>query len=239
MNALLGVLGGMGPLATVDFLGKLIEETPARRDAEHIPVVVWSVPQIPDRPKAILEAGESPLPAMLAGIRTLKGAGATCVVIPCNTAHYWYDDLVREGGLPILHIADAACEQFAARGIEVDTVGLIATSGTLAAGFFQQRLDALGYRCIASSARDQEELVLPAIDSVKRNDVARAHALAVRAAQNLLDQGAQVILLACTELPPAIEHAPAAIAAACIDPTRALARASVAWWQSAARSLPR
>jgi aspartate racemase len=232
MNPLLGVLGGMGPLATVDFLGKLVEETPARRDAEHIPVIVWSVPQIPDRPMAILEAGESPLPAMLAGIRTLKGAGATCIVIPCNTAHYWYDELVREGGLPILHIADAACGQFAAHGIEIDTVGLIGTSGTLAAGFFQQRLDALGYRYIASSARDQEELVLPAIESVKRNDVARAHALAVRAAQNLLDEGAQVILLACTELPPAIEHAPSAVAAACIDPTRALARASVAWWRS-------
>jgi aspartate racemase len=232
MNPLLGVLGGMGPLATVDFLGKLIEETPARRDAEHIPVVVWSVPQIPERPNAILDAGESPLPAMVAGIRTLKGAGATCVVIPCNTAHYWYDELVNEGGLPILHIADAACGQFAAHGIEIDTVGLIGTSGTLAAGFFQQRLDALGYRYIASSARDQEELVLPAIESVKRNDVARAHALAVRAAQNLLDEGAQVILLACTELPPAIEHAPSAVAAACIDPTRALARASVAWWRS-------
>ena len=235
MNPLLGVLGGMGPLATVDFLGKLVEETPARRDAEHIPVIVWSVPQIPDRPLAILEAGESPLPAMLAGIRTLKGAGATCIVIPCNTAHHWYDDLVREGGLPILHIADAACDQFAARGVGVDTVGLIATSGTLAAGFFQQRLDALGYRCIVSSARDQEELVLPAIENVKRNDVARAHALAVHAAQNLLAAGAQVILLACTELPPAIGHAPAAIAAACIDPTRALARASVAWWQSVSK----
>jgi aspartate racemase len=233
MNALLGVLGGMGPLATVDFLGKLVEETPARRDAEHIPFVVYSVPQIPDRPRAILEAGESPLPAMLAGIRTLKGAGATCVVIPCNTAHYWYDDLVREGGLPILHIADAACGEFAARGIKAETVGLIATRATLAVGFFQQRLDSRGYRCITNTDQDQEALVLPAIESVKRNDVARAHALAVRAAQNLHDQGAQVILLACTELPPAIEHAPTGIAAACIDPTRALARASVAWWQAA------
>lgn len=234
MNPLLGVLGGMGPLATVDFLAKLVEETPAQRDAEHVPVVVYSVPQIPDRPKAILEGGESPLPAMLAGIRTLKGAGATCIVIPCNTAHFWYDELVHEGGLPILHIADAACAQFAARGVAAGTVGLIATSGTLAAGFFQQRLAALGHRCIASSARDQDELVLPAIESVKRHEVARAHALAVRAAQNLRDQGAQAILLACTELPPAIEHAPSEIAALCIDATRALARAGVAWWQSAA-----
>ena len=239
-NRLLGVLGGMGPLATVDFLGKLIDETPARRDDEHIPLIVYSVPQIPDRPKAISGDGASPLPAMLAGLRTLKEAGATCVVIPCNTAHYWYDDLVREGELPILHIADATCGQLAARGIEAATVGLIATEATLAAGFFQKRLQSQGYRCITPAARDQDALVASAIACVKRNDVERAHAFAVRAVQMLLEQGAEAVLLACTEIPPAIEHAPTAVAAACVDSTRALARASVAWWQAAGtRMAPR
>lgn len=229
MSALLGVLGGMGPLATVDFLGKLIAETPATRDAEHIPVVVYSVPQIPDRPRAILENGESPLPAMLKGIRTLKAAGAACIAIPCNTAHYWYDDLVREGGLPILHIAEAACAQFAARSIRAETVGLIATQGTLAAGFFQERLGALGYRCIVNTAADQESLVLPAIERVKRNELPQAHALIVRAAQNLHAQGAQAIILACTEIPLALEHEATDIAGVCVDATRALAQACVAW----------
>src|SRR5688572_3963986 len=106
---ILGVLGGMGPLATVDLLQKLIEETPATRDQDHVPFVAYSVPQIPDRPSAILSGAESPLPHMLAGIATLKNAGAGTVAIACNTAHYWYDDLVQQGGLPILHIADAAC----------------------------------------------------------------------------------------------------------------------------------
>src|SRR4051812_14632246 len=101
----LGVLGGMGPLATVDFLKKLIEETPATRDQDHVPVVVYSVPQIPDRPGAILEATESPLPAMLEGVRVLKGAGAAALAIACNTAHYWYDELSAEG-VPVVHIAD-------------------------------------------------------------------------------------------------------------------------------------
>ena len=105
----LGVLGGMGPLATVDFLQKLIEETPATRDQEHVPVVAYSVPQMPERPPAIVGNGESPLPHMLEGVLTLKRAGAKAVAIACNTAHFWYDDLVRDGGLPILHIADAAC----------------------------------------------------------------------------------------------------------------------------------
>ncbi|MCW5606143.1 MAG: aspartate/glutamate racemase family protein, partial [Burkholderiales bacterium] len=141
---LLGVLGGMGPLATVDFLEKLVAEPPAQRDADHVPVLVYSVPQIPDRPAAILAGGESPLPYMLAGMRTLKQAGACMVAIPCNTAHYWYDDLVREGGLPVIHIADAACEDLARRGIVLQTAGLIATKGTVAAGFFQRCLAARG-----------------------------------------------------------------------------------------------
>ena len=84
MKPVLGVLGGMGPLATVDFLKKLIEETPATRDEDQIPVVAWSVPQIPSRPAAITGNGESPLPAMLAGIRTLKAAGAVALAIPCS-----------------------------------------------------------------------------------------------------------------------------------------------------------
>jgi aspartate racemase len=234
MNALLGVLGGMGPLATVDFLEKLIAETPATRDAEHIPLVVYSVPQIPDRPKAILENGESPLPAMLKGIRTLKQAGATCIAIPCNTAHYWYDDLVRGGGLPILHIADAACAALTRLDLAGGAVGLIATKGTLAAGIYQQRLEARGYRCIANTAADLDELVLPAITHVKSNALDAAHALAVRAARNLRAAGAQAVILACTEIPLALEHQGSDIAAFCVDPTRALAQECVRWWQSTA-----
>src|SRR3989338_9199705 len=166
---LLGVLGGMGPLAAADFLAKLVAETPATRDQDHIPYVAWGVPQIPDRPAAILRHGESPLPHMLRGIAALKQAGATAVAIACNTAHYWHDDLVREGGLPILHIADATCDELIARGISKGAIGLIATGGTLAAGFFQQRLKARGLDCLVNTRADQDQLVLPAIAAVKAN----------------------------------------------------------------------
>lgn len=226
----LGVLGGMGPLATVDFLQKLIEETPASRDQEHVPVVAYSVPQIPDRPSAIMRQGESPLPHMLQGIRTLKGAGAQAIAIACNTAHYWYDDLLAEGGVPILHIADAACAAFGER--KVQRVGLLATLGTVAAGFYQTRLGELGIECVLSSDADQHTLVLPAIEYIKRNDPLKAHALATRAARNLLDAGAQNVILGCTEIPLAIEYQPSEASCRCIDATRALASACVKWWQN-------
>jgi aspartate racemase len=227
---LLGVLGGMGPLATVDFLGKLVAETPAQRDAEHVPMLVYSVPQIPDRPAAILGDGESPLPAMLAGIRTLRNAGATCLAIACNTAHYWHDELIAQGGLPILHMADAACAQLAAGGTGPGAIGLIATQGTLAAGFYQQRLADNGYTAVINTPAEQERYVLPAIAAVKRNDLAAAHALALDACAALAKAGAQAVILACTEIPPALEFRPTATAVPCIDATRALARACVAWW---------
>ena len=226
---LLGVLGGMGPLATVDFLQKLIEETPASRDQDHIPVITYSVPQIPDRPPAITGNGESPLPYMLEGVRILKRAGATTVAIACNTAHYWYDDLVAASGMPMLHIADAACADLGG----VQRVGLLATQGTIAAGFYQARLAAHGVECLLSSDDAQRTLVLPAIECVKRNDLAQAHALATRAVRRLLAQGprgAQRIIIGCTEIPLALDYQPSDVAEHCIDATRALARACVQWW---------
>ncbi|MBX9903716.1 MAG: amino acid racemase [Burkholderiales bacterium] len=230
---LLGVLGGMGPLAAADFLTKLVAETPAMRDQDHIPYVAWGVPQIPERPAAILHGGESPLPQMLRGIAALKQAGASVVAIACNTAHYWHDDLVRQGGLPILHIADAVCDMLAERGITAGKIGLLGTDGTVKAGFFQQRFAARGLDCILSSRADQDQLVLPAIAAVKANDLPRAHGLALEAVARLLDSGAQAVVLACTETPVAIDYADNPVKARCIDATRALARACVAWHQAA------
>jgi len=229
---LLGVLGGMGPLATVDFLAKLIEETPAERDQDHVPVIAYSVPQIPDRPEAILDKNAaSPLPAMLAGVRALKRAGATAIAIACNTAHYWYDELLAEG-VPILHIADASCDALFAHTKK--RVGLIATKGTVAANFFQERLLARGIECILNSEEEQDDLVLPSIIAVKQHRLADAHALAVRACEQLQSRGAEAIILGCTEMPVAVEHAAHPVRDICVDPTRALAKACVRWWRNSA-----
>jgi aspartate racemase len=234
-SRVLGVLGGMGPLATADFLKKLVEETPALCDQDHIPVVAYSVPQIPDRSRAISGQGESPLPYLLEGIDTLKHAGAQGVAIVCNTAHYWYDDLVQQGGLEILHIADAVCAALTG----VQRVGLIATSGTVTAGFYQSRFAARNIDCVIGSESDQATLVSPAIECVKRNDLAQAHNLATRAVRCLLAQGTpgpEAVVLGCTEIPLAIAHQPSEVSGRCVDATRALARACVAWSRAATRS---
>ena len=113
----LGVLGGMGAMATVDFLRKLVEATPAERDQEHIPLIVRFCPEVPDRAAALAGAGPSPQPALVAAAVELAAAGAQALAIPCNTAHYWYDALCAAVPIPILHIVDAALAELQRRGM--------------------------------------------------------------------------------------------------------------------------
>ena len=226
----LGVLGGMGPLATADFLRKIVEATPAERDQDHLPVVVYSVPQIPDRLDPILRgAGQSPLPAMIEGTQTLEAAGAAYVAIPCITAHHWYEELCGATKMPILHIADATCAVLDKCVVATDKVGVLATAATLQSGFFQTRLRALGYETVVPPEREMQELVLPAIACVKRGDMAHALALATQAVERLLSRDVKTIVLACSELPLAFEGANAGLAAHCVDSLDALARACVSW----------
>ncbi|MBC7780415.1 MAG: aspartate/glutamate racemase family protein [Proteobacteria bacterium] len=228
----------MGPLASADFLAKLIAATPATRDAEHIPVIVWSVPQIPDRLAAIEGRGASPVPMMLEALHAMARCGAIEAVIACNTAHHWYPELVAEGGLPILHIADAASAAIARvaprGGTRIHRVALLATRGTHAAGFYAPRLAAHGQRALEFDERLQQECIDPAIDAVKahRLDAAARH-LADAIARSATRE-VDTVLLACTELPlayAALVVAAGAPAVPVIDATAALAEACVHAWR--------
>jgi aspartate racemase len=229
----LGVLGGMGPLASADFLSKLIAATPAVRDADHIPVVVWSVPQVPDRLAAIEGRGESPLPMMVEGLHALAACGAVQAVIACNTAHYWYDELVARGGLPILHIADAVGAAIARCGSSGARVALLATRGTHAAGFYPPRLAAHGHRLLPPDEHLQRTFVDPAIDAVKAHRLEAAGESMAGALAALAARGIDTVLLGCTELPLAYASIVSPLPLAVIDATAALADACVRDWRAA------
>jgi aspartate racemase len=233
MARLLGVLGGMGPMATADFFRKLIEETPAERDEDHVPVVIYSVPQIPDRVGAITHGTESPLPQMLKGMMALRKLEAECVAIPCNTAHHWVGELERSSGLPILHIADAACDDLRKRGGRESRVGLLCTEATIAARIYQDRLAVHGIECILNSPEERVTLVRSAIDAVKRGNLEIAGVAIERAATLLLERGVEHVILGCTELPVGLDAIGSKVCARCVDATRALARECVAWSMAA------
>lgn len=231
---LVGVLGGMGPLATVDFLHKLVQEMPAAVDQDHVPVLAWNVAQIPDRQQALAGTGESPLPALVDGIKRLASAGVTRIVIPCNTAHHWFDQLAAASPVPLIHIADATLAALASdKENDSGVVGLIATRGTLVSGLYQQRFAAAGIDYLVSTDDELDTLFTPGCYAVKQGDVEAGGRLLEAAAQALIDRGAGRLVLACTEVPLALERIGSCLLPLCIDTNRALARACVEYWQQA------
>src|SRR3954466_8138774 len=142
---ILGVLGGMGPLASAQFMLRLTLLTPAERDQDHIPAVLWSDPRVPDRNAARLGIGPDPLPSLVRGLHGLAAAGCGAVAIPCNTAHGWIDGMRAATRLPILHIVEAAAEALRHQGIAPGPIGVMGTAATLAMGLYQEGLRADGW----------------------------------------------------------------------------------------------
>lgn len=225
---MLGVLGGMGPLAGATFMQRLTLLTPATRDQDHIPAVLWSDPRVPDRTAARIAGGEDPLPWLLRGIRGLEAAGCGAIVIPCNTAHGWFEGMQEATRLPILHIVEAAGAELGRLGITGGPIGLMATKGTLAMRLYQQRLDGRGYACIEPEAEEMNRLVMPAIELVKANRVAQAYAPLAEVARRLMGRGARAVVLGCTEIPLGIAAGPS-LPFPVADTIDALARVAVAW----------
>ena len=219
-----GVLGGMGPVATVDFLRKVIALTQAKTDQEHVPLIVHQVPQIPDRSGAIAQNSDAPLAPMLEGLRRLARAGAEYAVIPCNTAHHWYPILADAQPLRLLHIADAVEAELQLRNRSTDRLALLGTRGLLRSGFYADRLKPRGTRFVAISETLQT-LVDLAIEAVKSGNSPSATKHARIAVQEAQRSGAEIVVLACTELPVAL--AECAVLEDCIDSTLALARSCV------------
>ncbi|MDY1037676.1 aspartate/glutamate racemase family protein [Lelliottia sp. CFBP8978] len=229
---LLGVLGGMGPLATLDFQRLLLASTPAQNDQQHLPTVVWNVPQIADRQKALAGAGPSPLPQLLHATEMLNRAGASHIAIPCNTAHHWYDALSAASDAPILHIVDATLAALKQEADRPQRVGIIATKGTLEAGWYQQKMAAEGIEVIEPTADELTGWFVPGCYAVKRGALEEGGALLVRQAHALFERGAQKLVLACTEVPVALDAVNAPFLDLTFDPARALAERCSQLWQA-------
>lgn len=227
---MLGVLGGMGPLASAQFMLRLTLLTPAERDQDHVPAVLWSDPRVPDRAAAWNGTGPDALPTLVRGLRGLAAAGCGAVAIPCNTAHGWIDGMRAATDLPILHIVEAAAADLRRQAVPNGQVAVMGTAATLAMRLYQDRLAASGWPCIEPTGEDMARLVLPAIAAVKANRVGDAYAPLADAAQRLRARGAQAIVLGCTEIPLGLQAGPhGGLGVPLVDTIDALARASIAW----------
>jgi aspartate racemase len=231
IDKILGVLGGMGPLASAQFMVRLTLLTPATRDQDHIPTVLWSDPRVPDRTVGRLSGGADPLPWLLRGIEGLQQAGCAAIAIPCNTAHGWYDTMRDAARVPILHIVDAAAAELERLGIRRGRIGVMGTQATLAMRLYQDRLGALGWDCIEPSDGEMSHLVSPAIALVKANRVVDAYAPLAEVVSSLSGRGAASVVLGCTEIPLGIQAGPEPNTPV-VDTIDALARAAIAWARS-------
>ena len=228
---MLGVLGGMGPLASAHFMVRLTQLTPAARDQDHIPTVLWSDPRVPDRTVGQPIGEADPLPWLLGGVQGLQRAGCGAIAIPCNTAHRWYDALHDAAQVPILHIVDAAATDLRRIGFAAGRCGVMATRTALAMRLYQDRLGARGWDCIVPSPDEMDRLVSPAIALVKQNRMADAYEPLAETVRSLASRGATVVVLGCTEIPLGIQAGPPPDLPV-VDSTDALARAAIEWARS-------
>ncbi len=197
-NILLGVLGGLGPMSTFYFCELLTSHTLATKDSDHVDMLISSRASTPDRTAFILgEAMESPLPVMQEEAIRLAKAGADLLVIPCNTAHYFYEGLSRVSTVPILNIIEETVLYLKKRGIR--TMGLLATDGTVQSRSYHLFCHQHEIECITPTAEEQKIIMEIIYGAVKQNKSPDFSAF-LRVSQSLLNRGCECLVLGCTEL---------------------------------------
>lgn len=223
---IIGVLGGMGPAATADFYQKIIRATPAKTDQEHLKVLIFSNPQIPDRTAAIRGEGPDPLPDLVATADVLVRAGADLLTIPCVTAHHFYDGLQRAVRVPILHLIGETLTAVLNEYPGVRRLGLLATTGTVQGRLFESYFEPRGFTILTPGPAVQTDCVMEAIYGIKRGEPAERPGRLIReAAAHLRAGGAEVLLAGCTEVPVILHDGDVPLPV--IDPTWILAQAAV------------
>ena len=200
MKQAVGVIGGVGPMATVYYMQRVIEMTKAGCDQEHINMLVFNDCDIPDRTAFITEKSpDNPLPVMVEDAKRLEAAGCEFVVIPCNTAHYFYDELEQAVEIPVVNIVEETIRYAKARVQDLSCVGIMATTGTIVTGTYQKYAERAGLSFAVPDEDEQDLLMQIIYDGVKAGKpVPRADFDGV--ANHLRAKGAQCLILGCTEL---------------------------------------
>ena len=222
-----GIIGGMGPLATADLYMKIISQTPAKCDQEHIPLLIDSYPQIEDRTAFILGKGENPLPRLVESANRLKNAGCEAVCMPCNTAHFFAEDVKKQTGVKILHIAEITVEAILRDFSDAKNIAILATDGTIKAKIYENPLKNANLNPILPNLKMQNLLMDCIYKGVKAGKTAEFLSKFEEILQNTQ---ADAYIAGCTEIPiflPLIKSNKVFI-----DPTLELAKAVVKFAKS-------
>eukprot|EP00698_Gefionella_okellyi_P003293 TRINITY_DN13064_c0_g1_i1.p1 TRINITY_DN13064_c0_g1~~TRINITY_DN13064_c0_g1_i1.p1 ORF type:complete len:255 (-),score=70.54 TRINITY_DN13064_c0_g1_i1:32-748(-) len=236
MSRIVGILGGMGPVASASFIQRLLELTGATQDSDHIPIVLYADPRMRIA-EAVTGAAPSPVPAMLKGIRVLEAAKPQLLAIVCNTAHLWYDELQAETTVPIVSILAAVVDALQQQGVSTGKrIGVLAAAGAIQSKLFDTYLLANGYSCTIPPQDVLEQQVFPGITAVRAGELPKAVQMFSSAVQYLIQQQqCDAVVFGCTEIGVALSIAKLSelkFAVPCVDSSEALAQAVYARWKA-------
>lgn len=228
MSKTIGVIGGMGPAATANLFCKLLAATPAEHDQDHFRILIDNNPRLPDRNAAIAGRGPSPGPQLAECARGLERAGADFLVIACNTAHAFADDIESAVAIPLVSMIEATAD--AAVADRPARVGVLAADGCRRAGLYQRAFARRGVEALFL-ADDKQQDFMHLIYRIKAGDVGEATQRAMESlAISLTARGAQAVVAACTEVPLVLNAD--ILATPVINSTDALATRAVAFAQA-------
>ena len=226
---IIGILGGLGPEATVGLFTKIIKLTKVSKDQDHLRILIDNNPKIPDRTLAIEKKGPNPLPQLLESAKLLEEAGADFIVIPCVTAHHFYDSLQEKMTIPIVHIVKETRKFIRIHFKGIRRIGLLATTGTIETGLFQKFFSGPGEKVLLPNPEDQTKKVMEAIygkNGIKAMGPSQnSKRLILQASRALIRNGAQVIIAGCTEIPLVLQDDDLPVPV--VDPVSILARHAV------------
>ncbi len=227
MKKTIGILGGMGPDATVNLLDLLVKWTAIEKDQDHIPTITYSNSQIPDRTAFILGNGQSPLPELIKSATLLEKAGADLILIPCITAHFFYDDIFKEIRIPFVHAIEEVLLYVQTLPIKTKRIGLIATTGTIQSGLFSSFFKKYGLEIIAPD-EERQQLVMNAIygeKGIKCGFKEEPKILLNQVLSYLISQKIDAIIGGCSEIPLLLNQRDMEIPF--VDPMLILARSAI------------
>ncbi|MGL4796778.1 MAG: aspartate/glutamate racemase family protein [Paraclostridium sp.] len=219
-----GILGGMGPLATVDLFNKIVIMTNANCDNDHIHILIDNNTEIPDRTSFILGDGEDPTPELIKSATTLESMGADFIVIPCNTAHHFYKFVQDSVSIPVINMIEETAKFIVNMNLNSNKVGLISTTGTIFSGVYDTMFKKYNLEIVKPDTKGQQ-VIMDLIYGVKEGNTDFDLNSIYKVLENLSDSGCSYVILGCTELPVAFQTLD--IKGDFIDPTRILAQAAI------------
>lgn len=227
MSQTIGILGGMGPEATVRMFNLIVKLTKAEKDQDHIPIIIFNNPQIPDRTAAIIDEGPSPLPMLIEGAKTLETAGANFIIMPCHTAHYHYDEIIQHISIPFLHLQEETRHYVEWRYRDLKRFGLLASTGTVETDLFQTIFHQKELEIIVPGEKEQD-MVMTAVygeRGIKRGFKKEPRQLLMHVINQLKEQKVEAVIAGCTEVSLVLDVQELQLSV--IDPLKIIAAASI------------